>query len=278
MKRPRCEHQATTGDNGAVADNTTKERATKRTACCFFDWLPQELVVDILLATKSAQAIAAWAATAKGNLALAGDQTLWRLLCQAVFGATCHSDPKRAGKNWQWAFRARAFDASAASGASAGRIKFQLNGSDALYWGDLADGMPHGVGVCMTLPLGESSGRYEGQFAHGKRQGRGIYASASGERYEGDWDHDKMHGLGVYTFSAGGGRYEGSFADDKLHGRGVYTWSNSERYEGEYAAGQRCGRGVYTWPDGSRYEGEFVDDQQHGLGVHTYPDGHGCPT
>ena len=37
---------------------------------------------------------------------------------------------------------------------------------------------------------------YEGEFADGKRNGKGVYHYANGEEYNGDWVDDEKNGKG----------------------------------------------------------------------------------
>ena len=48
----------------------------------------------------------------------------------------------------------------------------------------------------MTYP---DESRYEGEFKHGKRNGRGKLFLAEGKEYEGDFRDDKPNGIGIVT-------------------------------------------------------------------------------
>jgi hypothetical protein len=187
-KRSRNEFEASGGYATSTKDavDDDDERDAKRGAFSPFDWLPNELVIAVLLATHSAAAIGAWAATSKRSLALSGDPVLWQSLYQGRFDTLTYCNLADAGKDWRWAFRARAYHGGA-GGGTAGEVDFLLEAQRALYWGDLADGVPRGFGLCATLPLGEAACRYEGQLFTGKRHGRGHMTWADGERYEGDY-------------------------------------------------------------------------------------------
>ncbi|MEQ8486238.1 MAG: hypothetical protein RIB46_17905 [Pseudomonadales bacterium] len=160
-----------------------------------------------------------------------------------------------------------------------------------VYDGQLADGLPDGVGV-ETLPDGT---RYQGQWQAGKRHGFGSLSAADGSAYEGEWQNGLRFGSGTYL-GADGDRYDGEWAYDQPSGFGTRLAADGETYTGEWAGGRRYGYGrletaaglVYegTWvdgerhgygtehrPDGSRYEGEWQRDKRHGQGRETRPDG-----
>lgn len=75
--------------------------------------------------------------------------------------------------------------------------------------------LPHGYG-CTTYPSHTTSSssssspshttstaeqeRYEGEYANGRRSGKGLYVYPSGARYEGDWVNGLQEGTGKYTY------------------------------------------------------------------------------
>lgn len=212
---------------GGCGTGNTQEHVRSR------PWLPDELLISTLMMSDSPRAVAAWAATSMANYALARDQG-----CGG--GSTGHGsarrDPASWGRDWRWAFRARACNGRT-DGTTIGEVDFTMNGQNALYWGDLVGGKPDGLeGFCATLPAGGAACRYEGQFANGQRHGRGICTLADGSSHEGDYFCDKMHG------------------------RGIWRQAQGKSYEGDYIDGQRCGQGVYTWANGNQYKGRFISD------------------
>ena len=93
---------------------------------------------------------------------------------------------------------------------------------EVLTWsGHCVDGKASGMG---RLVWHGSYGRdvFEGEYRHGKRNGHGRFARASGNRYEGHYVDDVPSGHGTFTW-ADGVRYEGEYADGKPHGYGVQT-------------------------------------------------------
>ncbi|AJF97806.1 Morn repeat protein [Pandoravirus inopinatum] len=140
--------------------------------------------------------------------------------------------------------------------------------NDRTYNGGIADGKPHGYGVC-AWPDGE---HYTGEYYAGNRHGYGTHVRPTGERYEGEYRDGYRHGYGVFT-SPSGECYKGEWVDDKARGHGVYIWPDGACHRGEWYDSKRCGYGVSTWSSGSRHEGEWLDDKRHGHGVYVWPTG-----
>jgi ribosomal protein L7/L12 len=126
----------------------------------------------------------------------------------------------------------------------------------------------HGHGV-LVLPSGD---RYDGDWQHGKKMGRGRYDWKSGTFYDGQWLWGKRHGKGVISYSDGD-RYDGEWKDDVKCGYGTYTGPTGDSYVGDWMNGKKNGIGTYTYPDGDRYEGEWKDGKKNGIGTYTYSDG-----
>ena len=137
-----------------------------------------------------------------------------------------------------------------------------------------------------ALPNGDV---YEGAFARGLRDGRGVFEEAlTGHRYEGDWvrgerdgEGEFVSGDGAFRYSgtwkkgrrAGRGRaeihgstYEGEWKNDAFHGTGVLVDTAGNQYEGEFQQGRKHGSGTQTYADGSKYSGEWRDGARHGTG------------
>lgn len=275
--------QASNAQNSDGSDANGKRRAIHKLAKGrhslidpadpLFGLLPEELVIEILAATGDASSVVNWSVTSRRHRRLADDPLLWRRLYEARFGPPLHTGFVQRGKGWQWLYRARACDGRA-TGTSVGGISTTMDGTPALYWGDLVDRVPHGYGFLAACgaPTQVTTDCYEGDFYKGQCDGYGIRTWPDGDRYEGDYAEGERHGRGVYSWPDGH-RYEGGFADDKRHGHGVYTWLNGHRYKGTYISNKRDGHGVYTWPDGAQYKGAYDGDMRHGYGVLTRPDG-----
>jgi hypothetical protein len=83
-----------------------------------------------------------------------------------------------------------------------------MYGQNMLYWGDLVNGVPDGVGFCASPPSAENGYRCQGQFINGKRHGRGAWARSDGFSYDGEFFQDKKHGRGIQR-EPSGAYYEG---------------------------------------------------------------------
>ncbi|KAF0699938.1 Aste57867_9531 [Aphanomyces stellatus] len=83
------------------------------------------------------------------------------------------------------------------------------------YDGDWLDDKQHGYGVHVWKAQEKRGNRYEGEFAHGVRDGFGIFYYANGARYEGHWEANVKNGLGLFFFDDGT-IYEGEFVHDRM--------------------------------------------------------------
>ena len=107
------------------------------------------------------------------------------------------------------------------------------------YSGGCKDGLAEGVG--------EASGQaeYRGEFVAGRKHGRGVMRWQDGERYEGGFAHDRRNGPGEFVWSnigpRAGERYVGIYRDDLRHGFGEQTWGSGERYSGSWTDDQPDG-------------------------------------
>jgi hypothetical protein len=111
------------------------------------DDLPAELVLQIIMATRSVRAVACFGATSRFCHALATDDLLWRAFYLDRFGVPSeHLHLLQTGRTWKWLYRA-CVPATNLAGAAVGTI----NTDDGTYSGDLLDGRPHGRGMAISL-------------------------------------------------------------------------------------------------------------------------------
>ena len=61
--------------------------------------------------------------------------------------------------------------------------------------------------------------------------------------YAGQWAGGKRHGRGTHFFKDGS-RYDGFWAHDARQGFGRMEYVNGDVYEGEWKLGKRCGHGI----------------------------------
>lgn len=168
-----------------------------------------------------------------------------------------------------------------------------------VYEGQLdEEGRPHGVGTILYAE-GDSGerARYQGEFQHGKRHGRGSLLWRNGSRYDGGFMEDKLAGQGVLLWAIGL-VYRGEWRDNYAHGVGELRFPNGRFYVGEWAGGKRhghgklnygpgdeknrleytgewqedvqWGRGAMRWTNNATYDGEWVRGKRHGRGLHTF--------
>lgn len=110
---------------------------------------------------------------------------------------------------------------------------------------------------------------YHGEFALGKRHGRGQQLCKDHLKYTGDWAHDEWNGHGHCVW-ASGDVYEGEFVRGRRHGAGNLKQADHASYSGEWRDGRRHGRGVYRASHGrSSFDGQWRNDRKHGPGVLT---------
>ena len=148
-------------------------------------------------------------------------------------------------------------------------------------------GQPHGKGI-LLFPDGN---KYEGDFQHRKRHGRGKIWNPMDPNegsYEGEWQNGMPHGKGIMLFPGGkkyeeelrrrGGRlgvsYEGEWQHGRRHGKGKMKYKGAVYdYEGEWQHNRQHGKGKMKYKNGAVYDGEWQSGKQHGTGTITDPDG-----
>jgi hypothetical protein len=150
------------------------------------------------------------------------------------------------------------------------------------WMGGCTDGKASGSGVLTTFRLGRPVERDDGAFVDGRQTGHGVRQYLTG-RYEGSFANGLFDGKGIYL-GTDGTRYEGEWKDGNFDGHGTLSFASGLRYEGEFRANAFNGFGSLSLPDGTRYDGEYVLNTPHGTGVYRTADGsifagqwtHGC--
>jgi serine protease Do len=101
---------------------------------------------------------------------------------------------------------------------------------------------------------------YEGEIDNGVPEGYGTLTYSNGDKYVGEFVEGYFHGVGTYEWSVGD-TYIGSWIKGNRTGYGLYTWPNGAKYEGDFLNGEREGYGIYTYPDGSTLKGKWKNGQ-----------------
>ncbi|XP_028599817.2 histone-lysine N-methyltransferase SETD7 [Podarcis muralis] len=133
------------------------------------------------------------------------------------------------------------------------------------------DGMPHGF---CTVTY-SSTDRFEGNFVHGEKNGRGKFFFFDGSTLEGYYVDDALQGQGVYTYEDGGALH-GTYVDGELNGPAQeYDADGRLIFKGQYKDNIRCGICWIYYPDGGHLVGE-VNEEGEMTGekiAYVYPDG-----
>ncbi|KAM3937737.1 histone-lysine N-methyltransferase SETD7 isoform 1-T1 [Leptodactylus fuscus] len=133
------------------------------------------------------------------------------------------------------------------------------------------DGLPHGF---CTVSY-SSTDRFEGNFVHGEKNGRGKFFFFDGSALEGFYVDDALQGQGVYTYEDGGALH-GTYVDGELNGPAQeYDADGKIIFKGQYRDNIRHGVCWIYYPDGGSLVGEVNEDgEMTGEKVaYVYPDG-----
>jgi len=146
-----------------------------------------------------------------------------------------------------------------------GTLEIETPAGTAMYRGSFVKGEFHGFGR-LEEPLSfVEKAVYDGNWAYGRRNGRGTYWDGKKDLYIGQWRDDKRHGRGSY------------FVDLMEWRENEHTefWlsQNVENYTGEFVNDLYQGKGIYRWKNGSRFEGGFFANSKHGFGTFYYTTG-----
>jgi hypothetical protein len=146
-----------------------------------------------------------------------------------------------------------------------GTLEIKTPAGTAVYRGNFREGEFHGYGR-LEEPLSfTEKAIYVGNWAAGRRNGRGTYYDGKGDLYIGEWRDDRRHGRGSYFVAIGEWR-------ENEHTE-FWLSRNSENYTGEFVNDLYQGQGVYRWKNGNRYEGGFFANDRHGFGTFYYSTG-----
>lgn len=133
------------------------------------------------------------------------------------------------------------------------------------YEGQFSAGLFHGYGR-LDIPVSNiERTSYLGNWAQGKREGRGTYWNGKGNLYMGQWQNDMRHGVGTYVVNLP--RWT-----DNLYTE-YWLQQNTENYTGEFLDDHYHGKGTYRWQNGSKFTGGFFANKKHGPGTFYYETG-----
>lgn len=145
----------------------------------------------------------------------------------------------------------------------AGRVVYP-NGD--YYEGEFAHGMREGIGKMQTADPKTS---FYGKWSMDKRNGYGHELSIDGTVYEGHYINDEKTGEGKFLYR-NGNTYTGAVVNGLFDGKGVFQWADGRMYDGEWQENLMHGKGKFTYTDGSTYEGEYLKDRKEGYGVYKW--------
>lgn len=139
---------------------------------------------------------------------------------------------------------------------------------DAVYEGDLLDGLRHGVGR-MTWKDGEE---YFGEWKLDQQSGWGKQSWPDNSKYVGFFFENQKEGIGSYDWPDSNS-YQGEWRKNKMEGVGKYTWSNGKSYIGEWQESTLEGFGILFQNNEKKFEGFWHNGKKHGEGVTQYKNG-----
>lgn len=114
--------------------------------------------------------------------------------------------------------------------------------------------------------------RYDGEWANGKRTGKGHMRFHSGTQYIGDFIGDDRTGQAKMIYNHNES-YQGAFLKGELHGEGSYWWPSGNAYHGDWYYGNKHGKGTFWWHTKDIYQGDYVQDERTGFGVYFWHEG-----
>ncbi|MGE0502669.1 MAG: MORN repeat-containing protein [Rhizobiaceae bacterium] len=117
-----------------------------------------------------------------------------------------------------------------------GTASYDPRGVYSVYRGEMRGGQPHGEG---RLEL-RSGAFFDGVWAEGRMEGRGVWLDEAGNRYEGAFRAGVAHGAGRYL-SRTGEIFAGTFDGGQRHGKGTTTMAGGTRYESTWDRGKEVG-------------------------------------
>lgn len=118
----------------------------------------------------------------------------------------------------------------------------------------------------------ENGNTYDGEFAYGVPNGKGLMKFKEGSEYLGDFKNGKIEGQGAILL-ASGDSYIGNWKDGEANGNGTYKKNDGSNFKGRFQNGMRQGKGIVTWKTGDTLRGEWQDDKLNGTAIFEFANG-----
>ena len=144
------------------------------------------------------------------------------------------------------------------------KILIVFNEDGSVYEGEYKHGKPNGKGSMTSY---DNKNIYDGDWVNGKREGIGKLIICDEYNYTGPFERDFFSGTGGVLCDNKGNIYEGDFEKNKFEGYGHYKMSNGDSYIGEFKEGLFNGKGQYNDNEGNVFDGEFKNGKKEGRGV-----------
>lgn len=116
----------------------------------------------------------------------------------------------------------------------------ELTKHGSLYVGGFKNGKKHGFGCLWTQSESEGVIYFEGDFAKGKKDGRGTYITQTGKVYRGFWRNDLQNGPGEELFE-NGEVFSGDFSQGIKQGFGELLTAKGKLFSGNWQLGLKSG-------------------------------------
>ena len=104
---------------------------------------------------------------------------------------------------------------------------------------------------------------YAGEMRDGRPNGNGRLEIRSGEVFDGNWANGLLEGKGIHI-DADGNRYEGMFVAGIANGKGRLLARTGEIFDGEFRNGLKHGMGKTRLAGGTIYESQWDNGKEIG--------------
>jgi hypothetical protein len=135
-----------------------------------------------------------------------------------------------------------------------------------VYVGSFEAGKRSGRGLLVSFSGNHLAFIYEGQFQNDQPQGNGRTVFSNGDWFLGHFLDGKACGMGIYRNHTAKCTIEGKFENDQPNGECIEVWDDRSRYEGSYCNGKKHGKGMFVTKHGT-LKGEFQNGHFHGEGM-----------